>query len=73
MGIWFAALFVTAAALAVVVTPAVRAAALQLDVVDRGGGRRVHRGRVPRLGGVALLIAGAGALAVAQRLGYRAR
>ncbi len=69
MGTWFAALFVTAVALAVVVTPAVRAAALQLDVVDRAGGRRVHRGRVPRLGGVALLIAGAGALAVAQGLG----
>jgi UDP-GlcNAc:undecaprenyl-phosphate GlcNAc-1-phosphate transferase len=58
-----------AGALAIVVTPAVRAAALQLDVVDLGGGRRVHRGRVPSLGGVALLIAGAGTLAVAQGLG----
>lgn len=66
---WFAALFVTAAALAAVVTPAVRAAALRLDVVDQSGGRRVHRGRVPRLGGVALLIAGAGALAGAQLAG----
>ena len=59
----------TAAALAVLVTPAVRAAALQFDVVDRGGGGRVQRGRVPRLGGIALLIAGAGALAAAQVLG----
>ena len=59
----------TAAVLAVVVTPVVRATALQLDVVDRGGRWRTHGGRVPRLGGVALLIAGAGALVAAQALG----
>jgi UDP-GlcNAc:undecaprenyl-phosphate GlcNAc-1-phosphate transferase len=60
---------VTAAALAVIVTPVVRAAALQFDVVDRSAAWRGRRGRVPRLGGVALLIAGAGALAAAQGLG----
>jgi len=64
-------LFVTAAALAVLITPAVRAAALRLDVVDLAGGRHIHRGRIPRLGGVAILVAGAGALAVAQGLGIR--
>jgi UDP-GlcNAc:undecaprenyl-phosphate GlcNAc-1-phosphate transferase len=60
---------VTAAALAVVVTPVVRATALQLDVVDRGGRWPLHGGRVPRLGGVALLIAGAGTLVAGQALG----
>jgi UDP-GlcNAc:undecaprenyl-phosphate/decaprenyl-phosphate GlcNAc-1-phosphate transferase len=65
----FAVLFVTAAALAVLITPAVRAAASQFGVVDLAGGRRVHRGRVPRLGGIALLVAGAGTLAVAQSFG----
>jgi len=69
VGIWFAALFIAAAALAVAVTPAVRAAALQLDVVDRGGPRRVHRGPVPRLGGVVLLAAGSAALGAAEALG----
>ena len=66
---WYVALFVAAGALSMLVTPAVRAAAMQLGAVDHGGGRRVHEGRVPRLGGVALLIAGAGALLLAQALG----
>ena len=66
---WYVALFVAAGTLSMLVTPAVRAMAIQLGAVDRGGGRRVHEGRVPRLGGVALLVAGAGALLLAQALG----
>jgi len=66
---WYVALFLAAGALSLAVTPAVRAAALQIGAVDRGGGRRVHHGHVPRLGGVALLVAGAGALLLAQGLG----
>jgi UDP-GlcNAc:undecaprenyl-phosphate GlcNAc-1-phosphate transferase len=69
VGAWYAALFVSAASLVVLITPAVRAVALRLGAVDQGGGRRVHDGRVPRLGGVALLVAGAGALAIADALG----
>ena len=66
---WYVALFVAAGTLSMLVTPAVRAMAIQLGAVDRAGGRRVHEGRVPRLGGVALLVAGAGALLLAQALG----
>lgn len=65
----YAALFAAAAALSVLVTPAVRAAALHLGAVDRGGARHVHPAGVPRLGGVALLIAGAGALLLAHAAG----
>lgn len=65
----YVALFVGAGALSILVTPAVRAAALHIGAVDHGGGRRVHEGRVPRLGGVALLLAGAGTLLLAQALG----
>lgn len=66
---WYVALFLAAGGLSILVTPAVRAAALQLGAVDRAGGRRVHAGRVPRLGGIALLVAGVGALLLAQALG----
>ncbi len=66
---WYAALFVAAAGLAVLITPAVRGAAVRLGAVDTGGGRHVHHGRVPRLGGVVLLVAGGGALLGAQALG----
>jgi UDP-GlcNAc:undecaprenyl-phosphate GlcNAc-1-phosphate transferase len=62
-------LFTVAFALALVCTPLVRAAALRFEVVDHGGGRRVHSGRVPRLGGVALLLAAGGTLALAPRVG----
>lgn len=69
MGSWYAALFASATLLVVFVTPAVRAAALRLGAVDHGGGRRIHDGRVPRLGGVALLFAGTGALVIVNVLG----
>jgi len=52
----------TAAALALVITPPVRWLALRLGAVDEPGGRRAHRGRVPRLGGLAVLLAGLGGL-----------
>lgn len=64
----YAALFAAAAALTALLTPPVRAVARRLGAVDRGGARHV-RGGVPRLGGVALLLAGAGGLLLAQALG----
>ena len=54
------------AVLAVVVTPAVRTLAARFGAVDAPGGRRIHQGHVPRLGGVAVLLAGLGSLALAQ-------
>jgi len=52
------ALFAAGAVVALV--PPVRALAFRLGAVDEPGGRRLHTGRVPRLGGVAV---GAGVLA----------
>jgi UDP-GlcNAc:undecaprenyl-phosphate GlcNAc-1-phosphate transferase len=54
----------TAAALALLVTPIVRAAAERLGAVDVPGPRRVHVHPTPRLGGLAVLAAVAGALAL---------
>jgi UDP-GlcNAc:undecaprenyl-phosphate GlcNAc-1-phosphate transferase len=62
-------LFALAFALALVFTPLVRTVALRFGVVDHGGGRRVHSGRVPRLGGIALLLAAGGGAAAGQLLG----
>lgn len=59
----------TAAVLALLVTPLARAVALPLGAVDEPGERRVHRGRIPRLGGVAVLLAFAGALLLARAAG----
>lgn len=59
----------SAAVIALVVTPLVRLLALRIGVVDEPGGRRVHQGAVPRLGGVAVLVAGVGALVLARALG----
>src|SRR4051812_50192482 len=42
----------------VLLTPAVGGMARVLGVVDRPGARRVNRGSVPRLGGVALFFGG---------------
>jgi UDP-GlcNAc:undecaprenyl-phosphate GlcNAc-1-phosphate transferase len=66
-------LFVGAVVGALMVTPLVRAAAWRLDAVDHGGGRRVHAGQVPRLGGVALLLAAGAALLLAEGLGWPVR
>jgi len=45
----------TAAAFSLLLTPCVRWLAFYLGAVDEPGGRRVHQGRVPRLGGLAVL------------------
>jgi UDP-GlcNAc:undecaprenyl-phosphate GlcNAc-1-phosphate transferase len=47
----------------------VRALALRLGAVDRPGGRRIHDRPVPRLGGLAVLAAVLGTLAVAPAFG----
>ncbi len=44
--------------MAFLLTPAVRLLALHFGAVDEPGGRRAHRGRIPRLGGLAVLGAG---------------
>jgi UDP-GlcNAc:undecaprenyl-phosphate GlcNAc-1-phosphate transferase len=62
-------LAVTAAAFALGVTPLVRAIATRLGVVDRPGERRLHDAPVPRLGGIAVLVAGLGAFLLAPLLG----
>ncbi|HKU42428.1 MAG TPA: MraY family glycosyltransferase [Polyangiales bacterium] len=49
--------------LAVLLTPVVRRYALRFGVVDRPGDRRVHTRAVPRLGGLAIILAFFGALA----------
>ncbi|MFN8625534.1 MAG: hypothetical protein U0587_06065 [Candidatus Binatia bacterium] len=54
----------SAMGLALVCTPAVRWLAFRLGAVDEPGGRRLHRGRIPRLGGLAVLLAYLGALAL---------
>lgn len=65
-------LALTAAGLSLAVTPLVRALAVRLGALDQPGARRVHPTPVPRLGGVAVLVAGALALAFAPLLGVPA-
>ena len=48
--------------LALVMTPVVRDVFLRLGVVDEAdGGRKLHVGRIPRVGGVAIVLAYVGA------------
>jgi UDP-GlcNAc:undecaprenyl-phosphate GlcNAc-1-phosphate transferase len=55
--------------LALALTPFFRAAARRLGVIDRPDGRRkLHAEAVPRLGGPAVLLAAAGAVALARAL-----
>ncbi|NOZ27322.1 MAG: undecaprenyl/decaprenyl-phosphate alpha-N-acetylglucosaminyl 1-phosphate transferase [Chloroflexi bacterium] len=54
--------FVAALALAALSVPIADRIGHRLDIVDRPGGRRQHRGTVSRLGGVALYLAFVGAL-----------
>jgi UDP-GlcNAc:undecaprenyl-phosphate GlcNAc-1-phosphate transferase len=65
----YALLFIVGAALALLVTPAVRRLAHRLGAVAHGGGRHVHSGAVPRLGGLALFVAAAGAVLLAPWFG----
>ena len=54
----------TSAALALALTPVIGRASTRLGLVDAPGGRKVHVTSVPRLGGVALVLAAAAALAL---------
>jgi UDP-GlcNAc:undecaprenyl-phosphate/decaprenyl-phosphate GlcNAc-1-phosphate transferase len=56
--------FALAAAIAAAATPLVRRLALAIGAVAEPGGRHVHAGRIPRLGGLAVLGGGLGALAL---------
>jgi len=69
--------FVTSLGLAVLLTPLAGRLGRWLGVVDRPGGRRAHKGEIPRLGGVALFVAFIGAIGVsawsgALTMGYSA-
>jgi UDP-GlcNAc:undecaprenyl-phosphate GlcNAc-1-phosphate transferase len=65
-------LALTAGALALVATPPIAILAGHLGALDEPGHRRVHAHPVPRLGGVALLLATIGALYITPLLGVRA-
>ncbi len=49
-------LFLGALALSVILAPVAGRMAVRVGAVDRGGGRRVHSGSVPRLGGVGIFL-----------------
>jgi len=49
--------FAAALVVGLIVTPVVRTIALRLDLLDQPGGRKVHRAPVPRLGGIAMVVA----------------
>ena len=57
--------FATALVLGLVVTPIVRGVAHRLHMLDQPGGRKVHQVPVPRLGGVAMVLAFAVAVGLA--------
>lgn len=57
-------LVATALAISLGMTPLARRLGFALGAVDRPGGRRVHQGHVPRIGGVAIVAGVLGALAV---------
>ena len=57
--------FIVSGAVAVVLTPIVRRIALALGVVDKPGGRKVHRANMPTLGGIAIAAAFFAGVAVA--------
>jgi len=60
----YAALILVAAAVTLVVTPIVRAVSLRFGLVDQPGGRKVHSHPIPRLGGVAIFLGVAAAIAM---------
>jgi UDP-GlcNAc:undecaprenyl-phosphate/decaprenyl-phosphate GlcNAc-1-phosphate transferase len=51
------AAFLIALAISAALTPAVRRIAIAAGALDEAGGRRVHTGRIPRLGGLAVALA----------------
>lgn len=60
--------FFISAAVAFTVTPLVRKFALKLGIVDRPGGRKVHRKNMPTLGGIAIAAAFFAGTFVASRV-----
>jgi UDP-GlcNAc:undecaprenyl-phosphate GlcNAc-1-phosphate transferase len=64
-------LAIAAAGLSFLATPLVRVTAVRVGAVDEPDARRVHVGRVPRLGGVAVLAAGLATLLLAPLAGVR--
>lgn len=54
---YFFAYFVVSLVIAITLVPFVRQLAFKVGAVDRGVGRRVHTGSVPRLGGIAVFAA----------------
>jgi UDP-GlcNAc:undecaprenyl-phosphate GlcNAc-1-phosphate transferase len=57
---------VTAAGMALLITPWTRTLALRLEAVDEPVGHRVHQGSVPSLGGLAILVACLGTLCLCR-------
>lgn len=51
---YFLATFFLSGAVAIVLTPIIRKIALALGIVDKPGGRKVHRQNMPTLGGIAI-------------------
>lgn len=64
----YALVFVSSFSLAVLFTPLAGRLGHRLGVVDRPGGRRGHKGEIPRLGGVAMFLAFVVAVGVGQAL-----
>jgi UDP-GlcNAc:undecaprenyl-phosphate GlcNAc-1-phosphate transferase len=60
--------FTTSLVLAALLTPLAGRLGRRLGAVDRPGGRRAHRGEVPRLGGIPLFVAFVAAVGVGQAL-----
>jgi UDP-GlcNAc:undecaprenyl-phosphate GlcNAc-1-phosphate transferase len=54
---YFISYFAIAFGLALALTPLMRPLAFRLGAVDKGGGRRVHTGITPRLGGIGMFAA----------------
>ena len=54
---YFLASFFVSAAVAIILTPMIRRTALALGIVDKPGGRKVHRNNMPTLGGIAIAAA----------------
>lgn len=59
----YLSLLLSGAVLSLVLTPLVRSASLALGLVDAPGGRKVHSDAVPRVGGLAVIVAAASSLA----------
>ncbi len=54
---YFVSYFAVAFGLALALTPLMRPLSFKLGAIDTGTGRRVHTGRIPRLGGVGICMA----------------